>query len=138
MHVSYFGMGPHESYRDKHRSTSHGLYRADVSEMHEDYIRPQENGSHYDCDYIEITDGEFGITAVSKQPFSFNVSVYTQEELERATHNYELQVSDSTVLCLDYAQNGIGSHSCGPVLMDQYRFCETVFDFFIKLIPYQM
>lgn len=138
VHVSYFGMGPHESYRDKHRSTSHGLYRADVSEMHEDYIRPQENGSHYDCDYIEITDGEFGITAVSKQPFSFNVSVYTQEELERATHNYELQVSDSTVLCLDYAQNGIGSHSCGPVLMDQYRFCETVFDFFIKLIPYQM
>ncbi len=38
---------------------------------------------------------------------------YTQEELERAAHNYELEASDHTVLCLDYAQNGIGSNSCG-------------------------
>lgn len=134
--VSYFGMGPHESYRDKHRSASHGLYRANVIEMHEDYIRPQENGSHYDCDYVEITDGSFGIAAASEQTFSFNASVYTQEELERAAHNYELKASGSTVLCLDYAQNGIGSNSCGPVVMDPYRFCDTSFDFKIKMIPY--
>lgn len=134
--VSYFGMGPHESYRDKHRSVSHGLYRANVTEMHEDYIRPQENGSHYDCDYVEITDGSFGIAAASEQTFSFNASVYTQEELERAAHNYELKASGSTVLCLDYAQNGIGSNSCGPVVMDPYRFCDTSFDFKIKMIPY--
>ncbi len=134
--VSYFGMGPHESYRDKHRSVSHGLYRANVIEMHEDYIRPQENGSHYDCDYVEITDGSFGIAAASEQTFSFNASVYTQEGLERAAHNYELKASGSTVLCLDYAQNGIGSNSCGPVVMDPYRFCDTSFDFKIKMIPY--
>lgn len=134
--VSYFGMGPHESYRDKHRSVSHGLYRANVTEMHEDYIRPQENGSHYDCDYVEITDGSFGIAAASEQTFSFNASVYTQEELERAAHNYELKASGSTVLCLDYAQNGIGSNSCGPAVMDPYRFCDMSFDFKIKMIPY--
>lgn len=134
--VSYFGMGPHESYRDKHRSTSHGLYRAKVSEMHEDYLMPQENGSHFDCDYVDIANGQFGFAAASEKTFSFNASVYTQEELERAAHNYELEVSDHTVLCLDYAQNGIGSNSYGPVLSDPYRFNDVEFRFSIKLIPY--
>ena len=134
--VSYFGMGPHESYRDKHRSTSHGLYRAKVSEMHEDYLMPQENGSHFDCDYVDIANGQFGFAAASEKTFSFNASVYTQEELERAAHNYELEASDHTVLCLDYAQNGIGSNSCGPVLSDPYRFDDVEFRFSIKLIPY--
>ena len=37
--VRYFGMGPQESYCDKHQAASHGLYRADVGDLHEDYIR---------------------------------------------------------------------------------------------------
>ncbi len=134
--VTYYGMGPTESYRDKHRAASHGLYRAKVTELQEDYIRPQENGSHYDCDYVELTNGQFGFAAVSEQPFSFNASVYTQEELERAAHNYELKPSDSTVLCLDYAMNGIGSNSCGPDLAEKYRLDEEKFTFSWKLVPF--
>ena len=134
--VSYYGMGPYESYRDKHRASSHGLYRARVDELHEDYIKPQENGSHYDCDYAEIANDQFGLATASEKPFSFNASVYTQEELEHAKHNYELVRSDSTVLCIDYALNGIGSNSCGPVVMDAYRFNDTEFEFGFKLVPF--
>ena len=134
--VTYFGMGPQESYRDKHQASCHGLFRSKVAQMHEDYIRPQENGSHYDCDYVEITSGQYGIAAVSNDSFSFNVSVYTQEELERASHNYELEESDSTVFCMDYAMNGIGSNSCGPDVLDKYRFAEEAFRFQFELIPF--
>ncbi len=134
--IAYFGMGPYESYIDKHQSTSHGIYRAKLSEMHEDYINPQENGSHYDCDYVELANGQFGMVAAAKKTFSFNTSVYTQEELERAAHNFELKESDSTVLCLDYALNGIGSNSCGPVVTDKYRFNDIKFDFDISIIPF--
>ena len=134
--VTYFGMGPQESYRDKHQASCHGLFRSKVAQMHEDYIRPQENGSHYDCDYVEITSGQYGIAAVSNDSFSFNVSVYTQEELERAPHNYELEESDSTVFCMDYAMNGIGSNSCGPDVLDKYRFAEEAFRFQFELIPF--
>jgi beta-galactosidase len=134
--IAYFGMGPHESYIDKHQSTSHGIYRAKLSEMHEDYINPQENGSHYDCDYVELANGQFGMVAAAKKTFSFNASVYTQEELEKAAHNFELKESDSTVLCLDYALNGIGSNSCGPVVTDKYRFDDIKFDFDISIIPF--
>ena len=134
--ITYFGMGPQESYRDKHQASCHGLFRSKVAQMHEDYIRPQENGSHYDCDYVELTNGQCGIAAVSKNPFSFNASVYTQEELERVSHNYELKESDSTVFCMDYAMNGIGSNSCGPDVMDKYRFDEEAFQFQFELIPF--
>lgn len=136
INVCYYGMGPYESYCDKHRASAHGIYHTDIEELHEDYIRPQENGSHYDCDYVELRNERFGLTAVSPKPFSFNASWYTQEELERAAHNFELEPSDSVVLCLDYAQNGIGSNSCGPTVLEAYRFDDERFEFCFKLIPF--
>lgn len=135
--VTYYGMGPAESYRDKHRASAHGLYITDVRKLHEDYIRPQENGSHYDCDYVMLADAQFGLAAISEQRFSFNASVYTQEELTAKKHNYELEESGSTILCLDYALNGIGSNSCGPGVLEKYRFDETEFHFEMNLVPFQ-
>ena len=134
--IRYFGMGPQESYRDKHQAVSHGLYRANVGDLHEDYIRPQENGSHYDCEYVELNNSRYGIVASAEKAFSFNASYYTQEELEKKTHNYELIESDSVVFCVDYALNGIGSNSCGPVVLEQYRFDDVLFRFQFTLIPY--
>ncbi|MFR8361668.1 MAG: glycoside hydrolase family 2 TIM barrel-domain containing protein [Coprococcus comes] len=132
----YFGMGPQESYCDKHQAASHGLYQANVDDLHEDYIRPQENGSHYDCEYVELNNSRYGIVVFAENAFSFNASYYTQEELEEKTHNYELTESDSVVFCVDYALNGIGSNSCGPVVLEQYRFDDVLFRFQFTLIPY--
>ena len=132
----YFGMGPQESYCDKHQAASHGLYQANVDDLHEDYIRPQENGSHYDCEYVELNNSRYGIVVSAENAFSFNASYYTQEELEKKTHNYELTESDSVVFCVDYALNGIGSNSCGPVVLEQYRFDDVLFRFQFTLIPY--
>ena len=134
--IRYFGMGPQESYRDKHQAASHGLYWANVGDLHEDYIRPQENGSHYDCEYVELNNSRYGIVASAEKAFSFNASYYTQEELEKKTHNYELIESDSVVFCVDYALNGIGSSSCGPVVLEQYRFDDVLFRFQFTLVPY--
>ena len=134
--VRYFGMGPQESYCDKHQAASHGLYQANVDDLHEDYIRPQENGSHYDCEYVELNNSRYGIVVSAENAFSFNASYYTQEELEEKTHNYELTESDSVVFCVDYALNGIGSNSCGPVVLEQYRFDDVLFRFQFTLIPY--
>ena len=45
----------------------------------------------------------------------------TQEELTRKKHNFELVPVRETVLCLDFAQAGVGSNSCGPELLPQYH-----------------
>ena len=40
--VSYFGMGPMESYCDKHHAASHGYFSSTIWQQHEDYIPAQE------------------------------------------------------------------------------------------------
>ena len=132
--VEYYGIGPEESYVDKRRAGSHGKYDANVLEMHEDYLRPQENGSHTDCDYLILKGKENTFAAAGERTFSFNVSPYTQEELTAKRHSYELQPCGSTVVCLDYVQNGIGSNSCGPELSERYRLDAEQFNFEIKMI----
>ena len=119
--VDYHGLGPFESYADKHRASHHGAFSADVADLHEDYIRPQENGSHADCDEVTVSGGGLVLTAVGQTPFSFNASRYTQEELAARHRNTDLRPSGSTVLCLDAAMAGIGSNSCGPALRSRYR-----------------
>lgn len=134
--VGYFGMGPQESYSDKHRGSYHGFFRSSVADMHEDYIKPQENGSHFDCDFVELSGGQWGVSVVSEDAFSFNASHYTQETLEKSAHNFELEDSDSTVLCVDYKLNGIGSNSCGPNVLPKYQFDEAEFKFGFTIIPF--
>ena len=133
--VTYYGMGPCESYRDKHRTSFHSKFTDTVENLHEDYIRPQENGSHFDCDYVELYSDDNKLTVTSDKAFCFNASPYTQEELENKKHNFELESCGSTVLCIDYAQNGIGSNSCIAELSEKYRFTQKEFEFQVRLIP---
>ena len=118
--LTYFGFGPHESYADKHRSSFRHLYQSTAARQHENYLKPQENGSHYDCSYVRLDDGQGG-WSVQGGSFCFSASPYTQEELTRKQHSFELEESGCTVLCVDAFQNGIGSNSCGPELLHAYR-----------------
>lgn len=133
--VTYCGIGPVESYIDKNKAGYHGLFTADVKAMHEDYIYPQENGSHHDCDFVELSGDRLCLTVAGTDTFAFNASVYTQEELAEKAHNYELEESPYTVLCIDYRQSGIGSNSCGPELLEKYRLNEEKFHYQVYLIP---
>jgi beta-galactosidase len=119
--VSYYGYGPFESYIDKHQASYVGNFEANICEMHEDYIKPQENSSHYGCKHVTITDGDTAITFTSEEGLSFNASEYTQEELASKRHNYDLVKSPSNILCVDYKMAGVGSNACGPALAEKYR-----------------
>ena len=119
--VSYYGYGPNESYIDKRRASYLERFNDTVTNMHEDYVRPQENGSHYGCKELSLSTNNEGLLLVTGHDFSFNASHYTAEELTTKTHNYELVEKDATVLCLDDRQSGIGTNSCGPALFEEYR-----------------
>ncbi len=119
-HAEYFGFGPYESYEDKYSASYRARFSAHISQLHEDYIRPQENGSHKGCVYAAIKAAG-RIVKIYGEDFSFNFSEYTQEELEKKKHNFELEKSEQHILCIDYKQNGIGSNSCGPELDHAFR-----------------
>lgn len=131
--VTWFGLGPMENYRDKRQAASHGRYRGKTLQLHEDYLRPQENGSRGDCDFVKLEGGGIQLRITGENPFSFSASPYTQEELTEKSHAYQLEECGDTVLCVDYAQNGIGSNSCGPDLLPQYRLDGDIFHFSVTM-----
>lgn len=119
--VEYFGYGPFESYIDKHQASYMGNFSAKICDMHEDYIRPQENGSHYGCKHMTVSDGNVNVIFTAAEDFSFNASEYTEEELAGKRHNFELEKCASNVICVDGKMAGVGSNACGPELAEKYR-----------------
>ena len=118
--VEYIGYGPTESYQDKHRACWVDRFTTTVDELLEDYVKPQENGSHYHCAFVKV--GE--LKAEGTKPLSFTASYYTAQELTEKMHNYELEKSGHVIWHLDYGMSGVGSNSCGPELLKQYRLNE--------------
>jgi len=132
---NFFGSGPQESYIDKHVGSYKDSFSMSVEEMHEDYIFPQENGSHYDTEYVTLNTPNHNLQINSNTNFSFSVSPFTVKELTTKLHNHELVKSDYTVLCVDYKMSGVGSNSCGPELPERYQLKEKEFTFEFNIIP---
>ena len=131
--VEYVGYGPTESYLDKHHATALGRYKTTPESNHVPYLKPQENGSHYGCREVKVVNSADCFTVQSHTPFSMNVSPYSQDELGSKKHQYDLEKSGSTILCVDYKMSGVGSNSCGPALKAQYRLNEIEWDWAISL-----
>ena len=127
--ASYLGYGPDESYIDKRRASWYGAFCTTAKKNHEDYLKPQENGSHYGVDCVRVCNGTDGVTFTSDKPFSFNISEYTDEELTKKMHNYEIEKCGCTVVNVDFAMSGIGSGSCGPQLDPKYQVNPETFKY---------
>lgn len=127
--AEYFGYGPYEAYCDKHQASYLGRFAQRTDDLFEDYVKPQENGSHFGCSSVTVTDGAGAVTVTSPEAISFNLSRYTQEELTEKKHNYELAESGDVVFCFDYKMSGVGSNSCGPELAKPMRLDEEAFTF---------
>lgn len=127
--AEYFGYGPYEAYCDKHQASYLGHFAQTADDLFEDYVKPQENGSHFGCASVTVTDGAGAVTVTSPEDVSFNLSHYTQEELTAKKHNYELTESPDVVFCFDYKMSGIGSNSCGPELAKPMQLNAETFTF---------
>jgi len=120
---AYVGFGPYESYVDKHVACNYGYYESTAEENYDrNYVRPQESGSHYACQYLAIKD-LFQMTA--RQPFSCSVNPFTTKQLMETTHTFQLEENDFVSVCIDLGMRGVGSHSCGPTLPAQYEIPKT-------------
>ena len=117
--VKYYGFGPYEAYIDKRIASVKDVYEDKVKDLMVSYVRPQENGSHYGTEFMEITDGKTVLRA--EDNFSFSALPYSAETLTDCAHDWELPKSDGTYLSLDFFMSGIGSHSCGPVLDEKWE-----------------
>ena len=133
--VSYFGYGPYESYEDKRLASRLSLFKTTATANHEPYVRPQENGAHYGTRWATVTSvaGHGMLFAADK--FSFSVSHYTPETLANTMHEWELVSDKETTVFVDYRNAGIGSNSCGPELLPEYRISEKEISFSFTVSP---
>ena len=127
-HVAWYGLGPWENYQDRAKAAYLGNHCASVCLVKglmdssgsitypadrlnpDNYTEPGEQGYRTGCRRLELsneTGGSVSITAVNA-PFGFNAWPYSQLSLERAKHQWELDVEGEITVNIDAAQMGVG------------------------------
>ncbi|WP_405752431.1 DUF4981 domain-containing protein [Streptomyces sp. NBC_00012] len=134
--VRWFGGGPGEAYPDTRAASVLGRWRMSVDEMQTPYVRPQENGARADVRWAELTDGSgTGVRAEGGAPFWFSARRWTSEQLDAAGHVPELRAGGTVWVNLDHAVQGIGSQSCGPGVLPEYRLDARAAEFSFVFSP---
>jgi beta-galactosidase len=125
--VRWYGGGPGEAYPDTRSASRLGRWEASVDDLQTPYVRPQENGARADVRWAELG----GLRIEGDPDFWFTARRWTTEQLDAAAHRTELVPGDTVWVNLDHGQHGIGSQSCGPGPLPQYRLgvAPAVFSF---------
>jgi beta-galactosidase len=128
--VEWFGRGPGEAYPDSHLAARVGRFSATVDELQTPYVMPQENGHRAEVRWAELG----GLRIEGRPHFGLTVRPWTSEALAAAKHPPDLVPDPDWVwVNADLAQHGLGSASCGPGVLPQYRLLPGRFEFALVL-----
>jgi beta-galactosidase len=117
--ASWLGTGPLESYPDSRTAARVGTFSAGVDELNVRYSRPQETGHRAELRRLELSDTDAPRLTVTTTPDAqghrpgFTLTRHTPQQLDQATHPYELPDNDRLFLFVDAAVHGLGSRACG-------------------------
>ncbi|NIJ45486.1 beta-galactosidase [Wenyingzhuangia heitensis] len=120
--VAYYGKGPQANYADRATGAFVGLYKADAHKMNYEYIYPEENGNHMDTRWFTLTNTDKnGVFISGAQPLNFSVSPYSLENLEKATHTYELKDRNVFTVNVDLKQMGVGGDNTWSAIAEPHK-----------------
>jgi beta-galactosidase len=119
--LRWFGRGPFENYSDRKRAALVDLYESTVTNQYIPYIMPQEHGNHTDVRWLSLQSHSTVLLVEAAGLLEFSASHYTAQDLDSAFHTYDLNPRAEVILNLDYRQCGLGTGSCGPGSLEQYK-----------------
>ncbi|MYH93922.1 MAG: DUF4981 domain-containing protein, partial [Acidimicrobiaceae bacterium] len=129
--LRWYGRGPHENYPDRNCSALVGIWHGPPDEL--PYLVPQEFGLRTGCRWFEIIDPEGGeavrIDALQPSTLSLSAIHYRASDLFEASTQSEVRRRDGLVVCLDAAHRGLGTASCGPGVLPEYRIASGRHEF---------
>lgn len=132
--ISYLGRGDVETYADRKSAGEIGFYETTVEKAFHYYVYPQSTANRTDTRWVKLTNGQGeGIGFDSDSPFQFSVIPFEDQVLDKATHINELKRTGVVTVHIDAEQAGVGTATCGPGVLPQYRVPveNTEFEFFI-------
>ncbi|GBG95970.1 beta-galactosidase [Lactococcus termiticola] len=100
---SYKGLGPHENYPDRQASAQQGHWKLQLAEGYTPYIFPSENGLR-----SKVTTLKVGSLQLTGSDFYFNLSSYSQAQLQASSHRQLLKPEAGLYLNVDGQHMGIG------------------------------
>ncbi len=120
--ITWYGRGPQENYWDRKTAAFYGIYEMPLKNFITHYISPQDNANRCDVRWLTFRDQlTAGLRITGLQPLSFRAWPYTEEDLEKATHDYELPDRDFINVNIDYKLHGVGgNNSWGKRTLPQY------------------
>jgi beta-galactosidase len=120
--VEWFGRGPVETYPDRRRAGAVARWRSTATEMYVPYVRPQESGGRNAVRWLELSDGAGrGFRLATDRPCQVSATHYRAADLATALHDVELKPRPETIVYVDVAHRGLGTASCGPDTLPEYR-----------------
>lgn len=135
-HLRWYGRGPHENYPDRNQSADMEIWTSTVDEQYIPYVRPQETGTKTDVHWLTLTDASgMGLMVTAEPNMAASALHYTANDLDQATHTYEIKRRDDIVLSLDARHSGLGNGSCGPGVLPQYEITPEIYSLHLRLLP---
>lgn len=106
--VTWYGMGPEETYIDRCYGAKLGIYKNKVEDNMAKYLVPQECGNKVGVRWASVTDRKGRGMLFKGDKMEFSALPYTPHELENAGHPYELPQVHYTVVQVSKQQMGVG------------------------------
>ena len=131
--VDYYAYGPWENYNDRHAGCMVGRYRTTVEDMVVPYVKPQSMGNREGLRELKLTNCQGrGVSIQTEGGVSFSALRYTDADLMKANHLWELQERPCIILHLDALVRGLGNASCGPETMLKYKIPQMPFSYKLR------
>ncbi len=119
--VTWYGMGPEETYVDRCKGAKLGVYKNKVEDNVAKYLVPQECGNKVGVRWASVTDRKGRGMMFMGDQMEFSALPYTPHEMENAMHPYELPQVHYTVVRVSAQQMGIaGDDSWGAKTHPEY------------------
>ena len=124
--LTWYGMGPEETYADRRHGAKLGIYSNKVADNMAKYLVPQECGNKVGVRYARLVDAKGRGMMFEGDELSFSALPYTPHELENAAHAYELPQVHHTIVRVALAQMGVGGDdSWGSWVHPEYHIDVT-------------
>ncbi len=121
-YIQWYGRGPFENYPDRKTAVLIGLYESWLENFIINYAVPQDNANRCDVRWVSFTDQNGNsIKIEGLQPLCFRAWPYTEDDLEKANHPFDLPARDFINLNIDLNIHGVGGDdSWGAPTMERY------------------